>query len=136
LIRRYSGSGIYRHVKLTVAPLVHVAEHGFGIMTPEVSAASATIASQVENETKKNRLLHSLSSWLPFFLRFFKVTVKNDGASAAAATVTVAYFAPSGALLGHVQTTVTVPAGSNTTAALPLFQTTSPQLWSPDTPFV
>ncbi len=41
--RWYSGSGIYRHVRLIVANPVHIAHWGVYVTTPEVSAESATI---------------------------------------------------------------------------------------------
>ena len=50
--RWYSGSGIYRHVWLTVTEPVHVADWGVYITTPEVSANTATvqIKSSINNE--------------------------------------------------------------------------------------
>ena len=41
--RWYSGSGIYRHVWLTVTNPVHVATWGIFITTPEVSQDNATV---------------------------------------------------------------------------------------------
>jgi beta-galactosidase len=41
--RWYSGSGIYRHVWLTVTNLTHVEQWGVYITTPNVSAEAATI---------------------------------------------------------------------------------------------
>src|SRR3569623_932709 len=41
--RWYSGSGIYRHVWLTVTPELHLAQWGVYITTPEVSSKTATI---------------------------------------------------------------------------------------------
>ena len=51
--RWYSGSGIYRHVWMTVTDLVHVANWGVAITTPEVSSKKATvqIRTLVQNET-------------------------------------------------------------------------------------
>ncbi|GGA81924.1 sugar-binding domain-containing protein [Puia dinghuensis] len=51
--RWYSGSGIYRHVWMVVTDLVHVANWGVSITTPEVSSKSATvrIKTLVKNET-------------------------------------------------------------------------------------
>ena len=42
--RWYSGSGIYRHVSLTVTPALHCAPWGVSITTPQIDAASATVA--------------------------------------------------------------------------------------------
>ena len=51
--RWYSGSGIYRHVCLTVAEPVHVAPWGIYITTPDVYSATAIYASAnfMERET-------------------------------------------------------------------------------------
>jgi beta-galactosidase len=52
--RWYSGSGIYRHVRLVVADLVYVGHWGVYVTTPDVSAESAVVAvsSRVENNSK------------------------------------------------------------------------------------
>jgi beta-galactosidase len=51
--RWYSGSGIYRHVRLIVTESVHVAPWGVFVSTPEASADSAKIVvrTQIENES-------------------------------------------------------------------------------------
>jgi len=51
--RWYSGSGIYRHVWMVVTDLVHVANWGVGITTPDVSSKRAVvqIKTLVKNET-------------------------------------------------------------------------------------
>jgi beta-galactosidase len=51
--RWYSGSGIYRHVWLTITDPIHVAHWGVGISTPAVSAEKATVQIKtiVKNET-------------------------------------------------------------------------------------
>jgi len=53
--RWYSGSGIYRHVILTVTDQVHVENWGVYITTPEVSVNGATvqIETAISNEQKK-----------------------------------------------------------------------------------
>ena len=55
--RWYSGSGIYRHVWMTVTPKLHLAQWGVYITTPEVSDRTATIIvnSNVMNETDENK---------------------------------------------------------------------------------
>jgi len=52
--RWYSGSGIYRHVWLTVTDPVHVAHWGTAVSTPKVTRTSATvqIETTVENRTE------------------------------------------------------------------------------------
>ncbi len=51
--RWYSGSGIYRHVRVVVNEPIHVAPWGVFVSTPEVSARSAKvlIKTQVQNDT-------------------------------------------------------------------------------------
>jgi len=51
--RWYSGSGIYRHVFLTVTPTVHVGQWGIAITTPEASKEKALIrvTTTIENTT-------------------------------------------------------------------------------------
>jgi beta-galactosidase len=62
--RWYSGSGIYRHVWLTVLDPVHVANWGVSITTPEVTVASAklnistTINNKSDGELKVNLISH------------------------------------------------------------------------------
>jgi len=53
--RWYSGSGIYRHVWLTMTNNVHTARWGTAITTPKVSAKEATVVvnTVVQNETDK-----------------------------------------------------------------------------------
>lgn len=52
--RWYSGSGIYRHVWMTVTDELHIAHQGAGITTPEITAEKATVAVKVKikNESK------------------------------------------------------------------------------------
>lgn len=52
--RWYSGSGIYRHVWLTVTDAVHVAPYGVYITTPEVSEQRATVRVQTSVVSEKN----------------------------------------------------------------------------------
>jgi beta-galactosidase len=51
--RWYSGSGIYRHVRVVVTEPVHIAPWGVFVSTPEVSPRSAkiVITTQVKNDT-------------------------------------------------------------------------------------
>jgi beta-galactosidase len=56
--RWYSGSGIYRHVRLTTVESLHIAPWGVSISTPQVTANAATI----EVHTKLNVFTNPLSS--------------------------------------------------------------------------
>jgi hypothetical protein len=62
--RWYSGSGIYRHVWLTVTEKVHVAQWGTQVLTPEVnsSVAKVTVKTIVANDNKDNKTIKLLSS--------------------------------------------------------------------------
>lgn len=53
--RWYSGSGIYRHIRIVVTEPIHVAPMGVFVSTPEVSSTSArvTIKTQVQNDTSE-----------------------------------------------------------------------------------
>jgi len=55
--RWYSGSGIYRHVWLTVMESIHVAHWGTYIVTPEVNKSSAKVQvrTQVVNATEQQK---------------------------------------------------------------------------------
>jgi beta-galactosidase len=61
--RWYSGSGIYRHVWLNIANVLHVAQWGTYITTPQVDSMSATIniKTKIENRdvARKNAILLS-----------------------------------------------------------------------------
>ncbi|OQP56911.1 beta-galactosidase [Niastella vici] len=62
--RWYSGSGIYRHVKLLVTSAIHIDQWGVTITTPEISKAKATVAvrTSIKNETDQPQriILHTL----------------------------------------------------------------------------
>src|ERR1035437_2160891 len=54
--RWYSGSGIYRHVHLSIVDKIHIAPNGIFITTPLVDSLNSKVVVQVEinNETKKD----------------------------------------------------------------------------------
>ena len=54
--RWYSGSGIYRHVRLSIVDKIHIAPEGTFITTPLVDSLNSKVVVQVEinNETKKD----------------------------------------------------------------------------------
>ncbi len=64
--RWYTGSGIYRHVRLTITDNVHVGQWGTYITTPEVSNKNATvdIKTVVENENADAREVRLVTSIL------------------------------------------------------------------------
>ena len=64
--RWYAGSGIYRHVWMTVTNPVHVDTWGVYITTPEVSQSSATVKvnSTIRNEQKSNSTISLVTTIL------------------------------------------------------------------------
>src|SRR5579859_5405882 len=107
--RWYSGSGIYRHVWMVVTDLVHVANWGVEVTTPEVSLKTATvrIRTLVTNET-------SLSQNI-----ILKTRVQDGNAKNVADKQTRVKLSPNGEK--DVVLTVKVQG---------------PLLWSPETPFL
>ena len=117
--RWYSGSGIYRHVCLTVTEPVHVAQWGTCVTTPEVSESKA----QVVVET----------------------TVRNDSDAEQIATLTTRIVDSDGKIPSRpVPDSVrSATAGENLTLKLPAHGETTvkqtisvarPKLWTPETP--
>ncbi len=55
--RWYSGSGIYRHVRLISVPPVHITNWGVNIQTKQITAAQATVTVgvKVKNETQQTK---------------------------------------------------------------------------------
>jgi beta-galactosidase len=104
--RWYSGSGIYRHVWLTVTDPVHVAHWGTYVTTPAVSATSATVL-------VRTRML-------------------NEEPGAVTATVAADIADADGRVVARGQDTATLVPGET---ELPLtFEVTSPHLWSVTAP--
>jgi beta-galactosidase len=105
--RWYSGSGIYRHVRVVVTNPEHVAHWGVSVTSPEVSTQSARIS--------------------------VRTRVVNESARQAAVTVETTLFDKTGNKVGGAQSKLTIGAGNEAEAAQ---ETTvgNPALWSPDSP--
>jgi beta-galactosidase len=105
--RWYSGSGIYRHVRLVVTRGVRIPLWGVQVTTPEVSAASALVkvAAQVENR----------------------------GSAAKSVGVRLRLLDPLGVNLGVREELASLEKNGQSTVALTL-PVTAPKLWSPRTP--
>lgn len=106
--RWYTGSGIYRHVWLTVANPIHVAPFGVSITTPQVTEKSAQV-----------RLATSI-----------------DKASDKPVSVVVqtTLIAPNGKSIRTTsQQTITLSA-NNKTESTQVLTVENPLLWSPETP--
>lgn len=103
--RWYSGSGIYRHVWLTIAGPVRVDHWGTYVTTPEVSAEKAVVSCDV--------------------------TVVNQGVRDANVEISVSMLGAGGS--GGPAVEIPVPAGKTESTNLKL-DIASPRLWSPDSP--
>lgn len=105
--RWYSGSGIYRHVRVVVTEPVHVAPWGVFVSTPEVSAKSATVVVKTE--------------------------IQNDSGQDAEVTVRTFLVGPSGLKTRVLEGRTTARAGhaAETSQQIAIDE---PMLWSPATP--
>jgi beta-galactosidase len=105
--RWYPGSGIYRHVWLTVTHPVHVPLWGNYITTPRADAASADVVVRTE--------------------------VTNETARGATVRVSWQIERPDGTMLPEAAQTETLGAGGGHTFSL-WQKVARPELWSPETP--
>jgi beta-galactosidase len=105
--RWYTGSGIYRHVRLCVANSLHVAHWGTAVTTPVVTPDSASI----HIETK----------------------VQNDSNEPRSFALVSEVVDPIGQVAGTSTTQTTVDALSEATLAQEI-QVPKPQLWSTEMP--
>ncbi|RYG38065.1 MAG: DUF4982 domain-containing protein [Burkholderiales bacterium] len=108
--RWYPGAGLYRHVWLVKTDPVHVGHWGTRVVTPEVSAASATVA--------------------------FDVTVANQGERAAGIDVSTEIYAldeqgrAKGRSVARIEKALTVNAGGRQTTS-GTARIAKPNLWGP-----
>ncbi|MBN1515713.1 DUF4982 domain-containing protein [Candidatus Sumerlaeota bacterium] len=107
--RWYSGSGIYRHVWLTITNPVHVPTWGVFVATPEVTTEKATVRVAVE--------------------------ARNETDSPADALVRIHLRDFEGKEIGSAESELKVDAGS-TGATAQLIEVSSPKLWGIDTPYL
>jgi beta-galactosidase len=112
--RWYSGSGIYRHVWLTVIPKLHMAPWGVYITTPEVSGKTAGIS--------------------------VRTKLINDEISTKKVTLHTSIFDAKNKIVAEANNVITI-GGSQASPqqineALQTFQLSNPHLWSPDAPYL
>jgi beta-galactosidase len=105
--RWYSGSGIYRHVRLVVTDPVHVAHWGVFVTTPEATTDKAKVA--------------------------VRTRVSNDSKGQAAVVVQTFLTGPNGSTIGQTESPASVAEGEQTEIAQEI-SVTNPALWSPQTP--
>lgn len=105
--RWYSGSGIYRHVRVVITDTLHVAPWGVFVSTPEATAASASV--------------------------LVRIRLQNDSADAGNPTVRTTLLSAAGQPVAKEESHVLVGAGSQEEASQK-FTLANPALWSPATP--
>jgi beta-galactosidase len=105
--RWYSGSGIYRPVWLLISDLIHIAENGVSITTPQISPESAVI--------------------------HVETTIVNELDQSESLSITQRVIAPDGSIAGeNITADRTCPTGM--TLVTQEIHLSYPRLWSPDTP--
>lgn len=107
--RWYSGSGIYRHVFLTVTSPVHVVQWGVSISSPEVTPERATVR--------------------------VKTTVGNASGRDAKIMIRKRFLDPDGNKAGRCETSLDVPAFGSAESVRTI-DILKPRLWSPESPFL
>jgi beta-galactosidase len=105
--RWYSGSGIYRHVWMTMLDPVHVAQWGASVVAENVTAASARVTARTR--------------------------VQNETAAGTVVTVTTQIIGPGGVPGGLTATTGTI-AAHGVAELVTEVVVSNPALWSPDSP--
>ena len=107
--RWYSGSGIYRHVRVVVTGPTHIAHWGVFITTPTVSDQSAKVV--------------------------VRTKVSNESAQQAGVTVETTLLGTALDTVGAAHSKLTIAPASDYEAEQQI-TVTNPALWSPDSPFV
>ena len=106
--RWYTGSGLYRDVRLVVTDPVHVALWGAYVTTPSVSTGQATV--NVE------------------------VTVQNDGEADAEAGLLIKLSDKNGTVVAQSDEVTVAVAGASKTVVSKALTVSNPSLWSTDCP--
>jgi beta-galactosidase len=105
--RWYSGSGIYRHVRVIVTNPTHVAQWGAFITTSEVSSTVAKIS--------------------------LRTRVANESAEQEKVSIETTLLDKAGKTAGTAQSSLAIAPGNEAEAAQEI-TVTNPALWSPDSP--
>ena len=106
--RWYTGSGIYRHVRLIVCNPVHVAPWGVFVTVPKADRSAASVLITTE--------------------------VANGGKAPAAVTVTSRILGPDGNEVKSLSTGAGTIPSAGTNAIRQEFSIANPPLWSPENP--
>jgi beta-galactosidase len=105
--RWYSGSGIYRHVRVVITDPTHVAHSGVFVTTPEASETEAKVA--------------------------IKTSVTNESSAQSRVAVETTLFDRNGNKVGTAESTLTIAPGKEMDTAQEV-TVTNPALWSPASP--
>ena len=105
--RWYSGSGIYRHVRLVVTDPTHVAHWGVFVTTPEATGMLAKVS--------------------------VRTRVANESSGAVRLTVETALLDKMGNEIGSAQSVLNIAAGKEDESAQEI-AVANPALWSPQSP--
>jgi beta-galactosidase len=105
--RWYSGSGIYRHVRVVVNDAVHVADSGVFVTTKQASSESAVLS--------------------------VSTRVANEASERSGLTVETRIVDRAGKSISSAKSTVDAPAGGQVEANQEL-TVSKPALWSPESP--
>lgn len=107
--RWYSGSGIYRHVNLTIVDPVHIDVWGVNITTPKVSKTDSNVQ--------------------------IAVNIKNENHLKSSLVVQTQLIDAKGKIVSTTKSDVNVLADSNIETKQ-LLTVAMPKLWSPETPYL
>lgn len=105
--RWYSGSGIYRHVRIVVTDLTHVAHWGVFVTTPEATRSLTKVS--------------------------IRTRVANESSGAAGITLETMLLDKTGNKAGSAQSKLSI-APSNQSEAVQEIAVANPGLWSPESP--
>jgi len=105
--RWYSGSGIYRHVRVVVTDPTHVAQWGVFVSTPQAKSTEAKVA--------------------------IRTRVANDSSNDAQVTLETTLLDKMGKKVGSAQSTLSIAAGKGEDAAQEI-AVANPALWEPASP--
>ena len=105
--RWYSGSGIYRHVRVVVTNPLHVAHWGVSVTTKQASSEAATIS--------------------------VSTLVANESAAEVGLTVETRIFDPAGKAVSRAQSTIELAAAGEKETDQEIVAP-KPALWSPESP--
>ena len=105
--RWYTGSGIYRHVRIIVTDPTHVAHWGVFVTSPEATSTSARVS--------------------------IRTRVANESSAAVVATLETMLLDKTGNKIGSAQSKLSLAPGKEDEAAQEI-AVANPALWSPQTP--